>query len=293
LSIAGHISAQENYSDVDRYIDSLLDVGGEHELTAILENFDVRFQSEKDKIRAVYSWIVKTTEYDNNFYESESPIENRLDRITRTIEEKKGTCLDYSFLFDFMCSYLSINSGVVDGIVRQKKYESEDEIMANRHVWNYIAIEGEEYFIDVTFGELFYLVHPAKFIYTHFPDEQDWQLIPTPIDIDEYFNLPSVNSKIFLKEKGILNIYPKSNIKVKKDSKIRFEVIVHPKNDKKYKIGIRESDKFWIKQKTTSISENGHLVIDYLIPDDETMELQLMIKIGLGGYRELASYQIN
>ncbi|KAA6346352.1 hypothetical protein EZS27_006128 [termite gut metagenome] len=293
IALIGAIAAQNEYIGIDRYIDSLVDNGSEFELTAILDEFDENFQSDKEKVRAVYSWIVKTIEYDDNNYESGSFAGGRLDRIRKIIEKKEGTCLDYSFLFDFMCSYLSVNSGVVDGIVKLKKDESVVEIMSNRHVWNYVAIDGDEYFIDATFGELYYLITPSKFIFSHFPDEEEWQLLSNPISIEDFFNMPSANINVFFREREILDIYPHSNINIEENSNIEFGIKIKPGSINNYKIGIRERNKFLIKEKTAEANQDGHLSIDYnLNTSQKNTEIQIMIKSGLKGFQELVSYKL-
>ena len=125
------------------------------------------------------------------------------------------------------------------------KFKSKGNISTNnfRHSWNAVKIYDHWYLMDCdwsarfyvskeltmqnlrySFNTFYFLTEPSRFIFTHFPDNPKWQLIDTPITLDEYEQLPFVKSFFFKYELEILT-HPCATITASKECEIRFKVL--------------------------------------------------------------------
>lgn len=94
--------------------------------------------SNEEKIKAIYSWIIHNLEYD---YECE-PIVQYFN-VRKTLSTHKGICYDFAHLFAAYCRSQNIPCYVVDGT----KYDNTNY----HHTWNRIYFDGAWWNMDVTF----------------------------------------------------------------------------------------------------------------------------------------------
>ena len=130
----------------------------------------------------VYMWIAKNIKVGGEFYENQDPL----------IAYNSGvaTLNGLTSLFKVMCNFLNIQAGSISGYVKYN--DKEGNILNDDYAWNYIAINGSYYLIDVLYGmsqhqeELFFGTNPEIFIYFHFPKESKWQLLSEPITLERF-----------------------------------------------------------------------------------------------------------
>ena len=94
-------------------------------------------ETDEEKVRALYDWIVSNFEYDHNCY----PLFQYFD-VRKTLQTKQGICFDFSHLFAAFCRSQNIPCYVVDGISRKNN--------ADRHTWNRVYYDGAWWNVDIT-----------------------------------------------------------------------------------------------------------------------------------------------
>ena len=94
-------------------------------------------ETDADKVRAFYDWIVSNFEYDYDCY----PLFQYFD-VRKTLQTKQGICFDFSHLFSALCRSQNIPCYAVDGT----PYDSSKE----HHTWNRVYFNGSWWDVDVT-----------------------------------------------------------------------------------------------------------------------------------------------
>ncbi len=105
-------------------------VGWDGETEHLAEQICVGCNTDEEKVRCIYRWIIDNIEYDYTFDDFYQFFD-----ASKTIKTKKGLCFDYANLFASMCRSQSIPCFVLDG------YSKSDS--SDRHTWNRV------YFHDV------------------------------------------------------------------------------------------------------------------------------------------------
>lgn len=97
---------------------------------------------------------------------------------------EKGICVcaGYSHLMQYFCYRLGIKCDVLSN--------PKDMMFAVGHAWNLVIINGEDYFLDATWGHRWLFMEPEAFLKGgHFPKEPEQQLLEKPMTLDEYKKL--------------------------------------------------------------------------------------------------------
>lgn len=182
------------------------------------------FTTEADNARVLFLWVAHNVDYNCYKYRNPKPkprisatseeelaqkIEQyRAEGVAKTLETGRGICEDYSRLYHALCAAAGLESVVVTGHARDfhKPYR---KALDNPHAWNAIKIDGTWYLCDPTWaaghtnGEVtrftrklspgFFKTPPAWFAQTHFPDDEQWQLLDHPLSKKAFADQPLVN----------------------------------------------------------------------------------------------------
>lgn len=172
-----------------------------------------------EKAYMIYFWMRQ------NEFEMDCQIYNQTsEQLAQTVYNKgKGTSYGIASLFQFFANYLHLNAGFIKGYLRtpnQGLYDLYKLTNIKNTIWNYIEIDGIYYLVDVSisrgycidmmfytsFSNLYFATNPKYFLYTHFPDESEWQLLANPISRDEFESKAVIYSVFY--EKGFYTIFP-------------------------------------------------------------------------------------
>ncbi len=107
-----------------------------------------QFSTDYDKVLFVHDYIVNNTTYDQKTYNlisKESTTETIYDATTSygCLVGKNAVCSGYSAAFMLIMQKLGICCARVSG----------SDLHGNSHEWNYIFLDGEYYFVDVTWDD--------------------------------------------------------------------------------------------------------------------------------------------
>ncbi|KAL5004473.1 hypothetical protein ScPMuIL_017929 [Solemya velum] len=176
-------------------------------LIALAKYLGTPFQTDLEKVRAIYRWITNNMSYD------EAAFVNKANNSTDTdtvLKMKRGSADAFSTLFAALCKEMNIPVEVIRGHAKGFHFDAENpftEKTKPEHIWNAVFVESEWRFVDCTWGcgyaddsgkfqrkfeEFWFLTDPEKFINDHFPIYPDqkagefWQLLPKAITLAEF-----------------------------------------------------------------------------------------------------------
>jgi transglutaminase-like putative cysteine protease len=138
-------------SDTMVFLQSIQNVNWNSEMAAIdlAEELVEGLTNDKDKIEAIYLYIVSNIEYD---YEKLSTVDSRyVPDIEDTLKSKKGICYDYSALFASMLRSQGIPAKLIKGYTDK---------VDGYHAWNEVLIDGQWVVIDTTYDAIVKAYNP-------------------------------------------------------------------------------------------------------------------------------------
>ncbi|MBQ9622800.1 MAG: hypothetical protein IJP90_08300 [Treponema sp.] len=140
------------------------------------------------KVKVFHDWICDNIAYDCDVFTEQGAGEQGYEAV---LKKKKGVCIGYANVFNAMCYYAGIEQKTVTGWSKGFNYPGYLRKDSD-HAWNIVKIGNKWQQIDITWdagfveGQSFikhyttqwYNLTPAQFIYSHLPDEDEWQLLP-------------------------------------------------------------------------------------------------------------------
>lgn len=191
------------------------------------------FNTEEEKVRAIYSWIIQHIAYQPEAYklfdysfknyrernQKEEKTRNKI--IKHTLKNGEAVCEGYAFLFEKLCTLTGIKNYLVRGDTKAT-FKDIGRPFSKNHMWNIAYINQKPYLFDPTWGAgkyttkfikdtsyYYYKTPPKQFIKTHFPHMFEDALLDTVFTKQTFSKLPLIISKTLFLEDIIL---PRSGI---------------------------------------------------------------------------------
>lgn len=186
LAFALKTSAQEHYAhkiSPTRY-----------DYTQVAQQITAGCDSKYKQAYAIYRWLCDNISYDTsyNIYTADECWDNR-----------RGVCQAYSELFYRLAEAVGLKAHIITGL--GKTYGGRME----KHAWIFAIVEGESsgILIDPTWGagsvdngtfirnendDSWFHVSPYWNIFTHYPENETYQLLPHPISRQQFNKLPPI-----------------------------------------------------------------------------------------------------
>lgn len=209
------VKAQEptfgKYGNIDRHVKKTPD-SISHNIVLLHDYLVAPAESDEDKIRAFYIWIITNIKYEdqvellydpNLFFYMGS---NNCSSPVCVLKKGKAVCEGFSKLFQFFCTYSGIESYSIGGYIT-KNGALQDQAT---HSWNVLKINDEWRFFDLSWANAilhhsgiksktneFFMVPPEEFIVSHLPIIPMWQFLNTPISI-QIFNAGEEPIRIYM-----------------------------------------------------------------------------------------------
>lgn len=273
------INAQNNFEKIDSLAKEEKYRG---DIIELVNNLTNTYDSDIDKTRAIYSWIIENISYDiKKYYKRNKKIKikckNKLDcqlkkqeienkLIRDVLKSKKGICSGYSKLFKRMCDIANVKCLEIDGYVKTKPNHVAKKGILD-HSWNVIMIDNKPFYLDLTWAagyctknnkgrleqfikqqnDFYWLTPVEKFSIDHFPKNPE-KIIGFKISIDDYINQPYIENSII---PNIEIVQPREGILRKKiGDTIRFKVLFEKKiNNIQINTNIKRNPKVYSKNK--------------------------------------------
>lgn len=109
-------------------------------ITELAKELTKNSKTNKDKVDAVYQYIIKNIKYDNNKINAIST--DYVPDLEKVLKEKNGICYDYAALFAGLLRSQGIHTKLVKG------YKND---MKEYHAWNEVLLDGKWVIIDTTY----------------------------------------------------------------------------------------------------------------------------------------------
>lgn len=155
-------------------------------------------EDDYQRIRAIYQWLCENIEYDTSYsiYTADS-----------CYDAKKGVCQAYCELFYQLAKAVGVKVEIISG----KSKNRYGNIGSSGHAWLFAYTrENHGIFLDPTWGAgyvdkgksiftrrencwVWFNVDPEWMILSHFPNDESYQLIKSPMSYEEFLSLIPVN----------------------------------------------------------------------------------------------------
>ena len=225
LSFSNSLSAQKvvinEYAAIDKKAISIPD--SLTKTTANLSKYiNNNFQTEKEKARAIFVWLASNIQYDVenmfaiNFYETKE------NKISKTLNTRKGICENYAELFTEIAGGCGIKSFVIEGYTKQNGFA--DFIP---HAWSAANLDGIWHMFDPTWGSgyinggkfykklnnEYFKTTPSILLKSHIPFDYLFQLVNYPVTNQEFYEgkITQNKTKPFFNYVDSLELYKKQN----------------------------------------------------------------------------------
>ncbi|MEM6514748.1 MAG: transglutaminase domain-containing protein [Bacteroidota bacterium] len=233
--IGCHFSPAQNYNAVDDIVLGYPD--NFNSIKTFSERIQKDFNTDVDKVRAVYFWISNHIKYDYKSLSRKNKSQTYKDDTELTLiqrryaekvlKRKLGVCEGYSQLMKFVLNELNIETKVITGYAKRFPKEIGKIRNSTNHAWNAVKVDGKWQLIDATwstatnandpehvdFKETYFFIAAKDLLKSHLPQEEKWQLLDKPMTKSEFFYQPLFyepyfNSGLELSEEnlGILRI---------------------------------------------------------------------------------------
>lgn len=155
------------------------------------------------QLRSIFAWMAANIIYD---FDSLVPGQRKDQDPESVLRNKVAVCAGFANLYDNIARYANLGVRQTSGLARGAGYVIGAEEVGLAHAWNVVNINGEELFIDSTWGAghrddsgvyrqvldpWWFLLSPKRMIYTHFPDKPSEQFLDPPISKDAFRRLPA------------------------------------------------------------------------------------------------------
>lgn len=145
-----------------------------------------------EKAYKIYLWICDNIQYDTNY---------RIHTADECFDKRKGVCQAYSELYYRLCEAVGVKCFLVTGSSK----DTFGNVRRSDHSWICAEIEGGRILIDPTWGAgalngnvftksedpaPWFKVNPYWMVFTHLPDDSQFQLMDQAIDYNRFVTLP-------------------------------------------------------------------------------------------------------
>ncbi|MFW6347934.1 MAG: transglutaminase domain-containing protein [Cyclonatronaceae bacterium] len=171
--------------------------------------------NEALQARALFRWITDRIRYDTSAYfgGAQSVSEAGPEQV---LETRQALCGGYAALFTFMATEAGLEAVTINGHSKGYGFSPEQarrQGLESNHAWNAVRIDGDWKLLDATWGagfideeslsfaksfeEHYFFTAAESFIYDHFPEDERWQLLDTPLNEDQYLDMAWVRPAFF------------------------------------------------------------------------------------------------
>jgi hypothetical protein len=164
-------------------------------------------RNDLERVRAIAWWMATHITYDHDMQRVGVPMQKAgrppveaiaANKPPEVMRRGKAVCSGYAALFVVCCKTLDIEAVEIGGSTRYNDLG---------HAWNAVQINGKWQLLDISYMasgagnvatgqgrplDFYFLTPPERLIFSHFPQEQKWQLLPQPVSRQDFESVPVV-----------------------------------------------------------------------------------------------------
>ncbi|KAB5565457.1 hypothetical protein PHYPO_G00241780 [Pangasianodon hypophthalmus] len=251
--------------------------------------------TDLERLRAIWIWLCHNIEYDLNGYLG---LTEKVCSAEQVIETGRGVCCGYSSVCLQLCREAGIECREVAGHgkgIGYKLGQSYQNTKSN-HMWNAVRLEDHWYLLDACWGagrvdmdskafikrynEFYFLTDPEDFINSHWPDEKEWQLLESPIKLEEFEKSVLKTSEFY--KLGLTLVHPKQFLLKTEDGEASISMRFSQPVEFTYEISQHHSGEQ--KELSTSmglltVTQNS-MKLHLMLPTSGTFDIMLFARPG-------------
>ena len=194
----------------------------ETSIEALAQYLTAPAQNDSDKIRAIFRWVTANITYDTSVYFTGSPGTHK-PRTGNILQDRMALCEGYSTLMEGLGKAAGLKTVKISGHAKGVGYQIGDKITGPPdHAWNAVYLGGHWQLLDATWGSghmdeggkfvrqfepFYFLTSPLDLIYTHFPEDPQWQLLEPQVTLAEFESFPFIKSVFHRYKLEMVNFY--------------------------------------------------------------------------------------
>ncbi|MRX39824.1 transglutaminase [Flavobacterium sp. LC2016-23] len=242
-----HSSYPQKYNDVDKLV---LKYPKHFKTTeALAERIQKDFTSERDKARAIYSWIAFNIKYDyasflnpprtQGFsYSTEAEKQRKIQLLNDKLIQKaftaqKAVCEGFTALYQHLAGLTGLKCEIIKGDSKTRLEDIGRKETSSNHAWNMVLIDKKWILVDVTWGQgyydsskgrmindfapIYFDTDPDYFFQKHFPDSGTY--LGQKLSKEDFLNGPLIynitiegDHKITQPNSGLIEVKNGENI---------------------------------------------------------------------------------
>ncbi len=179
-------------------------------ITPLVDALLTGITTPEEKVRVLHDWVALNIQYDVNGFLGNSPIVYDTYDVIKT---GRSVCEGYCNVFEVLLTTAGIENKKISGYARGygfNLFKGDEKFEAN-HAWTAVKLAGKWSLIDVTWNSGYidgmyftpnyslgyFMMPPEKFLYTHFPEDPQWQLVTDPKEFWEFAEMPYLTDRFF------------------------------------------------------------------------------------------------
>lgn len=169
-------------------------------------------RNDIEKTRLIFTWIALNVAYDDYGYNTGHYSDCSPEGVFRN---RRAVCQGFSELFERMGKLAGLDIVLVIGYAKGISHTPGEYFPETNHAWNVVKINGRWRLFDVTwaqgcgrgvngrlvstkeFNGFWFDTDPEAFIFSHLPEDPQWQLTEVTITKSQFENLPYVSNSYF------------------------------------------------------------------------------------------------
>jgi len=168
-------------------------------------------KSDEQKAWVIFSWVCHHVSYDCEGYRNKG--KRKSCRPSDVLKSRQSVCQGYADIYTALAKEAGLEVQTVTGHARNSTREIGQDIIRDGvggHAWNAVKVDGQWLLLDSCWGAgtcggefhrefrlHFFGVHPEVLLFSHFPTDTKWQLLPTPLSYREFISQPIVHTDGF------------------------------------------------------------------------------------------------
>ena len=179
-------------------------------LPLLVRRLTLGVADESTRARVIHDWVADNLGYDADAYFRNDTCPGD---VAGALRSGRSACAGFANVCETMCRLAGLECVTIPGYARGYGFHAfgDEDPGAKNHAWNAVLVGGRWRLLDPTwaaghisgrdfvkrYDDDYFFADPAAFIYTHFPADPAWQLLPEPVPDSAFRELPCLRGRFF------------------------------------------------------------------------------------------------